>query len=273
MRTAALMMTAAFLSARLLGAQSAAPRVEFEVASLKPHPPAAGGIDVQDLPTGQITFTNFPMRLLVLMAYPLESAPQEIVGLPDWATRDGWDLNAKGKPGASALERQQMFRALLTERTRLAAHYESRMTETYDLVRARRDGQLGPRLKPSTLDCSKPDETKPFPGPGPELEAFAMSRCNLMVTADTMYSGGAPLSMMIRFLTDSAGRPIVDKTGLEGRFAFQLTFARRPSTTPDTEPLPSVFTAVQEQLGLKLEPSINERQILVVDHIERPADN
>jgi len=100
-----------------------------------------------------------------------------------------------------------------------------------------------------------------------------MSRCDLMIAADTMYTGGAPLSMMIRFLTESAGRLIVDKTGLEGRFAFQLTFARRPGTTPEAEPLPSVFTAVQEQLGLKLEPSMNERQILVVDHIERPAEN
>jgi uncharacterized protein (TIGR03435 family) len=248
--------------------------LQFEVASLKPHPAnAADRVDVKDLPTGQITFTNFPMRLLVLQAFPVETAPVTIVGLPDWTNTGGWDLNARGKAGATPVERQQMFRALLVERAKLAAHYEYRETPSYDLLRLRPDGTIGPQLKPSSLDCDKPQPESPFPGPGAAVEAYAMSRCNLMIAGDTMYSGGAALSMLIRFISGPAGRTIVDKTGLEGRYAFQLTFARRPASTPDAEPLPSVFTAVREQLGLELRPSVTNAQILVIDHIERPTEN
>src|SRR5207247_71661 len=111
-----------------------------------------------------------------------------------------------------------MWRALLADRMKLAAHYEMHERESWDLVFARPDRRLGPGIKPSTLDCWQPPGPPPGPEPGADLRQLAMSHCSgfFFDRDQTMYAGGSTMAALINMLAPAAGRPIVDRTGLEG---------------------------------------------------------
>ncbi len=259
--------------------------LEFEAASIKRTAP----VDPRDLPigrppdpaTGEIRLIQAPARNLILQAYPVATLPIQVLSLPSWADLSGerYDVLAKGKPGATADERQQMFRALLADRMKLRAHYETREQDGYNLVFARSDKRLGPAIKPTALDCSAGPATGPLPAATgiADATAAALKRCGTFwVAGDTIQSGGNTIANLARMITPTAGRPIVDKTGLDGYFEITFRFQRMPARAgvePDPSAAPSLFTAVQEQLGLKLEPAKTQGQILVIDHVERPNEN
>jgi len=265
--------------------------LEFEVASIKRNTSNTFAVrPPSNTPSGQISMTNVPLQTLVVAGYPLQTNPVLVIGLPGWATSERYDVIAKGKPGATQEERQQMWRALLTERLWLQAHYEMRERAGYNLVFARADKRLGPQLQPSTLDCSVRRADNFGSGTADSVEAMAMSRCAPMMITEPagqgLYSGGTTLATLIRMLSGGAGqlvidRPVVDQTGLEGNYAVRLKFATVAlppgvstlGTPPPLQERPSIFTAFQEQLGLKLEPTTMQGQVLVIDHIERPAEN
>ena len=108
------------------------------------------------------------------------------------------------------------------------------------------------------------------------MKAFGLGRCRTFTTDptdNTTYAGGVTMQTLGQMLSGTAGRPIVDKTGLDGYYAVSLRYQRlpqRPDAVPSPDDPPSVFTALEEQLGVKLEPSKTQAQVLVVDHIERP---
>jgi uncharacterized protein (TIGR03435 family) len=172
-----------------------------------------------------------------------------------------------------------MWRTLLADRMKLAAHYETREQASYDLVFARSDKRLGPGLKPASIDCSGGPSTAPIPTPtgGADFREATLNRCgSFFVEGDSMASRGVTIANLTRMVTPAAARPIVDKTGLGGYFEITLRFQRmplRPGAEPAPDTAPSVFTALQEQLGLRLEPSKTQGQILVIDAIERPTEN
>ena len=279
LRTLAAVLASCLLLALHLSAQSAqsddANPQRFEVASIKRNIDGNFAGSRGFLPSGEVRLNNVPVQALVLMAYPVDLYPPNVVGLPSWATEsERYDLVAKGKAGASIAERQQMMRTLLAERMKLVAHYEFRDKSTYDLLRARRDGSLGDGLKPSTLDCAHPATPAP-PAPDADPKTVVQSRCNSFGFdgTGTTYAGGITMALLVRLLGTTAGRPVVDKTGLDGFYSVTLRYQRlppRPDSAPAPDDPPSVFTAVQEQLGLKLEPSKTQVQVLVIDHIERP---
>jgi uncharacterized protein (TIGR03435 family) len=255
--------------------------LEFEVASIKRN--TSGDLSIgfgrpPDPANGDVRLFQVPARNLILQAYPLETLPVQIVNLPSWAD-DRYDVIARGKPGATAAERQQMWRKLLADRMKLAAHYETREQASYDLVIARADKRLGPGIKPSPLDCSSGPSTAPIPAPtgGADFREATLNRCGaFFVVGDSMTSRGVTVANLTRMVTPAAGRPIVDKTGLDGYFEIALRFQRMPSPAagePAPDAAPSVFTALQEQLGLRLDPSKTQGQILVIDAIERPTEN
>jgi uncharacterized protein (TIGR03435 family) len=250
---------------------------EFEVASIKRNTINQFATGPPPNPSsGLFSMINVPARTIVFRAYPLQTnapAAMQILGLPSWAESERYDVVAKGKAGATPEEQQQMWRALLADRMKLAAHYETRELPSWDLVFARSDHRLGPQIKPSTLDCSQPAGPTPRPAPGADMKQMAMNRCSSFYIDrdETMYSGGVTMASLIRMMAPAADRAIVDRTGLEGFFSVALRFQRIPrqSTTPSPDDPPVVFTAVQEQLGLKLESSKTQAQVLVIDHIER----
>jgi len=269
--------TAVFLTlvVNVVAAQSLPP--EFEVASIKRNMSADFANPFQLLPSGEIRVTNTPVRNLLLRAYPLPTLPIQVFGLPGWAEIQGerYDVVAKARPGASAEELQQMWRALFADRMKLAAHYETREQSGYRLVRS--GSTLGAGLKPSSIDCASQTEI-PRPQPGADQKTWAMSHCGTFsIDRDqTMYSGGATMEALIRMMTPAAGRQITDATGLSGYYAVAFRFQRIPSRSaaePSPDDPPALLTAVQEQLGLKLEPVMVDAQVLVIDHIERPSEN
>jgi uncharacterized protein (TIGR03435 family) len=209
-----------------------------------------------------------------------------MVGLPDWVMRERYDVSATSTLARPSQDQQTaMLRAMLADRCKLVAHMENREQPVYDLVLARSDGRLGPNLHPSEVDCEAKAaadrvaaEAARAAGTIPPRPSIPLngppSPCSLWMLANST-EGGATMQMLARLLRTAAGRPVIDKTGLKGSYRITLPFnlisARGPETADDSAP--SVFTALQEQLGLKLESSRASREVLVIDHIERPTEN
>jgi uncharacterized protein (TIGR03435 family) len=250
---------------------------EFEIASIKRN--TSGSTFVfqsrPNLPNGDVRMFNSPARAMILRAYPVDIVPPEIIGLPSWADSERYDVIAKGGAGATPDDQRQMWRALLSDRMKLIAHYETRERPSYNLVIARSDRKLGSGLKPSTLDCTQPPT--PPPPPGGDLKALALSRCETFGPdiEGTIYAGGVTLSSLARMIASASGRPVIDKTGLDGYFAVTLRFERIPSANAgcSSDDAPSLFTALRDQLGLKLVPTKAPVNVLVLDRLERPTEN
>lgn len=170
-----------------------------------------------------------------------------------------------------------MFRAFLADRLKLTAHYETKDQKGYNLVFARADRRPGPGLKPTALDCTQP-VPRPVPGPGFDGVEFATNRCGWSLTDldGTLRSAGLTMDRLTRIIANTVERPVADKTGLSGFYAISLRFQQfsgSAAAPPSLADPPSVFTALSEQLGLKLEPATTTGQTLVIDHIERPTEN
>jgi uncharacterized protein (TIGR03435 family) len=177
---------------------------------------------------------------------------------------------------------------MLADRFQLKVHVEQREQPVFDLVLARRDGKLGPGLTHSDADCSVRPERASGP---PQLPDFGAppSPCTIRMVGPTLrgdkqrslgdlMEGTASIETFVDALRNTAGRPVVNKTGLSGSYKIAMNFdflaARRPpSVDPPPDAAPSVFTAIQEQLGLKLEPSRALRDTLIIDRLEHPTAN
>jgi uncharacterized protein (TIGR03435 family) len=145
----------------------------------------------------------------------------------------------------------------------------------YALVLARADGQLGPNLRPSSLnDCNPPTPpapgTPPPPAP-PQLAGVDIPPCGTSTNAGILRAGGVRLDSFTRNMANAAGRIIIDKTGLTGAFDMVLRF--NPDPNNPSSDLPTLFAAVQEQLGLKFDAQTAPTEVLVVDSAEQPTEN
>jgi uncharacterized protein (TIGR03435 family) len=258
----------------------------FEVASIKPSRPpepnqfgfpVASSIRIG--PDGKVIATQATLRDLIRRAYDLPDFL--MTGLLPWMTSDRFDVVARPEAGfLGRIEQiQTMLRELLTERFMLRAHTETRELWVYHLVLARRDRRLGPQLRPSTLDCAAvrakrgPSTTPPPDGSEPACRPlFKVSEGSM-----TLRFQGETMAEFARRLIPQGDRPVLDRTGLAGTFDGELTFAPEPPPgfprLPGSENGVSVFTAIQEQLGLKLEPERGLVDILVIASARKPTDN
>jgi uncharacterized protein (TIGR03435 family) len=290
-----LLALSAVLFTLTIGAAGQAPP-QFEVASIKPNKSGDGRVMIGVQPGGRFTATNVPLRMLIRNAYQLQDF--QIVGGPDWLSTDRFDVIAKAEEGAGDAFRaaqsgepsrgQLMLRALLAERFKLVAHTENREMPIFALVLARSDGKLGPQLQKSTTDCTGPAAGRgrgQMPPPGPPQPGERLP-CGIRVAPGNMSVGGSSLAQFASSLGMFVGRIVVDRTGLDGTYDFNLTWtpdqiANRPPGAPD--PLvngvpidpngPSIFTAVQEQLGLKLDSQKGPVSVLVIDRADHPVEN
>jgi len=270
----------------VMSAMTNAQAPEFDVASFKVHPPDPGGnfqSSMRTLPNGQSVMTNISIRTIIGRAYPSRGS-QQVLGLPSWTDDIHYDVVVKANRQVSREEQVDMWKALLADRMKLTAHYEPREEPSFDLVFARPDHKLGPQMKPST--CTPP--TPPAPGTpppparnagNPPSGAEVMARCSgFMSTGNKMFAPRTTVAAIASFLRSPAGRIVVDKTGLEGLFDVEFSYTstqlgERNGAAPNPDDAPELFTAVQEQLGLKLEPSKAQVEVLVIDHVERPTEN
>jgi uncharacterized protein (TIGR03435 family) len=263
-----------------IGAQSpavpAAPSPQFDVVSIKRNTTGETGGGMRSLPDGTTIMTNQPIRSLILGASPVPV--REVEGLPDWVNSERYDVTLKPPAGYSRDQRPEMMRQMFVERMMLKAHVEERERDVFALVVARGDGRLGPQLKPSALDCSPRPPGSPPPAPPTFNEADAQGRCGGLYGQGVIVSGGLLLDSFVVSISGTAGRHVINRTGLAGYYSLTLryTLPRRPGAAPDApadDNLPDFFTALQEQLGLKLQSEKMRLPIFVVDHIERPTEN
>ena len=268
-----------------LRAQSVDDAAAFEVASIKPSPPLTGGpfyLTFGSQPGGRWVSQNATFLMILRSAYREFSLPGQVVG-PDWINTDRFDINAKAAGDPTREEMAAMLRRLLSERFKLKVHTEFREVDAFALVLARSDGRLGPNLHRSTVDCAAIAEARKKGGASPEPPSQPGKRpeCGLVSYFingfNKMAGGGRPISAVVNGVQGTAGRPVVDRTGLSGTYDFELEFAPteagpNATTDPSNAP-PTVFTALQEQLGLKLEPRRERMEVLVIDSVERPTAN
>jgi bla regulator protein blaR1 len=171
-----------------------------------------------------------------------------------------------------------MLRSLLADRFRLSVHNETRELPVYALTMARTDGRLGSQLKQSTVDC----QAARGAGRGGPPTGAGTPPCSMRVAPGALFLSGFPLSQLATALSNFVRRTVVDSTGLAGTFDVELHWTPEqmpqgtaPSGAPPLPPPdpngPSIFTAVQEQLGLKLEASKVPQEVLVIDHVELPT--
>jgi uncharacterized protein (TIGR03435 family) len=228
----------------------------FEVASVKPSRPNIRGMNLMHA-SGKLTAKNVPLEWIIAQAF--EVYPYRLLNAPGWIHSTRYDIEGKAaNPQATKAELNGMLQSLLAERFHLATHREKRDLPVYALV----IGKSGPMLKPP----EKPD--------GPHGVDYRNGGTILLGRNATMEELADALSFRM-------GRTVTDRTGLKDRFDFRLeftpdefvaAFGEEKSVTPDLNGT-NIFTAIQEQLGLKLESGKGPVEMIVIDRVERPTEN
>lgn len=235
-----------------LAAQTGEAPPRFEVASVKPtqHGRNAEGLSISSDPEtpspGSFRATNNSLGELIRWAYQVKR--YQVVG-PNWLDEDPecFDIEARMDPGTSRPQVRLMLRALLAERFKLALHRETRIFPVYELIVAKN----GPRLAPVKADAKG----------GLSYDGKFWS---------TLTAEKTTAARLASFLSDRLEHPVIDKTGIATQFPVNLEYR----IADDDERHPSLFTALQESLGLKLQPGKGSVEVLVIDHIEKaPAEN
>jgi uncharacterized protein (TIGR03435 family) len=244
--TRELLMTAGLLAAAM-SAQSQQPA--FEVASIKPTHFGVRISSVRMTP-GQVLMENVSLRKCIALAYNVSEDQDYAIAGPDWLRSEVYDIIAKFPPETPPEQVRMMLQELLADRFKLKLHHEFKEVPVYALV----VGKNGAKLQESA--------------PGTQ-GGFSMGPGHLMGRA-------APITALADRLSNASfqlGRPVQDRTGLTGVYEFTLDWA--PDSAPEADASgPSLFTAVQEQLGLKLEAQRGSAEVLVVDSMERkPTEN
>jgi uncharacterized protein (TIGR03435 family) len=240
----------------------------FAVASIKPNrSPDPHGYMGPGY-GGRFTAVNTTMRALIRVAYGLQDF--QIAGEPNWVDSDRFDVMAIA--GSDSTDFSSMLRILLGDRLKLRVHKEPREHAIFALVMARSDRRLGKSLHKSQTDCSVVmNEALRLNQPLPPVNV-----CGARNPPGQLMAGGMTMSGLAVQLSRTLNRIVVDRTGLSGGFDFDLQWSpdqglSEPSGASVPAEGPSIFTALQEQLGLKLEPKRGPVDVLVIDHVERPT--
>ena len=259
----------------------------FEVETVKQNKSGDTNGMLRRLPGGRVNATNMPLRPMITFAYQI--AQYQLVGGPGWMATDRFDIVAKMDgnpdpvaPGAGPDPVQLALQTLLADRFKLKVRRETREMDIYALVMAKPGGGPGPNLKPTTQDCAAlaAAARRGGPPPAPPAPGSNVPFCGIQGAPGRIRFGGLPASQIVTALGGPAQRMVVDRTGLTGSWDFELNFAPEQrggppgADVPAADPnAPSFFTAVQEQLGLKLESTKGPVEVLVIDGIERPTDD
>jgi uncharacterized protein (TIGR03435 family) len=258
-----------------LGAQS--PKPTFEVASIKKLDQRVTGLAGfgPAIRGGTMRMTNATLASLIQSGYGLRDF--QVVGGPDWLSKNLFELQAKAAGEPSSAEMKLMLQSLLEDRFGLVMHKEQRDMRFFAMIPARGDGRPGPYLHrmPDTGQCDRKEveeieKARPKPSTGYAMAGFG---CGSLATLAELASRQVEL-------------PVFDKTGLTGRWTGMLYFAPNPNmnggnliapppsaaVTPDPN-LPSFSTALQEQLGFKLEQTRGPVEVMVIDSVRQPTEN
>jgi uncharacterized protein (TIGR03435 family) len=263
----------------------------FEVASVKPNKSGDGRVAMLGQPGGRFNASNVTLQMLISTAYgtPQPLPNFQILEGPDWIRSDRFDIVAKAPadtpPGPNS-QMSLMVRTLLKERFGLVVHNEMRELPVYALVMARADRRPGPQLKPAAVDCAALMARGRGTAPPPTSQPGERPPCGVRLTGGNLAGGGSSMAQLAFAISRFVSRPVLDKTELSGSFDFDLQWTPEqmppaaPAGPPGAPPLPqidpngpSIFTAVQEQLGLKLESTKGPVDVVVIDRAERPTED
>jgi uncharacterized protein (TIGR03435 family) len=244
----------------------------FDVVSVKPDKSGSGGMSITGV-TDSFKGTNLSLTMLLINCYPVRD--DLISGLPGWARAARFDVNAKiVNPNKEQIDkltpeqRKGMLLVILKDRFHLQAHLETKILPVYDLIIAKG----GPKF--TGAHAAETDTAT-------EIAKKNLMAGGMLVNDGELTADAMPVSSLAYSLTGEVGRTVIDKTGLPGTYNFELKW------TPDRDgpanadngqaesqnAASSIFTALEEQLGLKLQPSKGPVQTLVVDHVEMPSEN
>src|ERR1017187_9519910 len=237
----------------LLNAQA----VSFDVASIRPHALGDERFHVKIPSNGRFAATGITAKLVLMLAYDIQES--QIVGGPSWLATEKWDVEAKStdQVAHSAEETHHMLQSLLGERFALRIHRQTEQRPAYILV----VGKGGPKFKAAEQDGST----------------------NYRITGNSISLERGDLARMVQLLSTALGKPVIDRTGLGGRYDLSLLWDDAPILQGGVPGLDapvktgddrgSIFTAIRDQLGLRLDPMRAAVEVIVVDRIERPSQN
>jgi uncharacterized protein (TIGR03435 family) len=249
----------------------------FEVAAVKVDPVTEGNASLADQPGGRFVANHITLRRVIQFAY---RDNQQFIGGPDWVDSDRWNIEAKAPDGtvpprASAFSMAVpdttalMMQSLLEDRFKLKVHRETRELPVYELTVAKSgvkvklsDDQTPPA---AILGGGGPQRGGPLPRGG-----IRLGRADLEAQAQTMAIFATALGALY------VDRPVVDKTGLKGLYDIQLQWTPDrglTATAPTTATGPTIFNALEEQLGLKLEAAKGPLPVLIIDSVQKPTEN
>jgi uncharacterized protein (TIGR03435 family) len=269
------------LAIPILSQAPAGARPQFDVASIKVHPPPITRIVIPPVGPGRFVVEAFSLKQLVARAY---SVPEvRVLGGPSWVDTERYDVDAKSESSIPQQQMSLMIRSLLEDRFQLQAHTETRALQVYELAVAKG----GSKLK------SSEDQTPPAPPLAPPAAGQRggplggqLPRGAFTGGRGSMQGSAVPIGGLVNFLTKQLGQQVYDKTGLTGLFDFKLEWTpgneQAPGPfgpNPDAPPPPadssgpSIFTALQEQLGLRLESTRGPVEVVVIDSAQRLTEN
>lgn len=208
-----------------------------------------------------------PLQTLLAVAYQVPL--YQLADLPEWVRTVRYEITAVASRAPTASEQRLFLRALLEERFRILARVETQERPVYAMVMARSDGRLGSGLRVSSVDCAAIMAARAASNVAPGADP----RCRVAISAGAYVRDGIPLALLADTISTRLARPVIDRTGLAGVFDIELHFRPPTETTSTDSDEPDLVTALEEQLGLKLESTRAPVQVTVFDRIERPTPN
>jgi bla regulator protein blaR1 len=270
-------VVAAPQSSTATGSAKTAPgTLAFDAASVKESAPGGRRFGIAAEPGGRLSAHNATLKAIIVAAYDMK--PQQIITEPDSdrLLSQRFDIEAKAQDNPTQDEMNRMLQSLLADRFKLRAHRETRPLPVFALA-ASKPGKIGPQLAAHVDDSNCPDPATPEGGAGSSSIACG----DMMMGPGHIEAKKISMADFAASLSGPAGRLVLDRTGFTGTFDLTLKYTpdQPPRTAPGPgavapDPLgPSLFTALEEQLGLKLDSQVAPVDVLVVDHVEEPTPN
>jgi uncharacterized protein (TIGR03435 family) len=270
--------------------QTAGTKPAFEVATIKPSTSADNRIMIMGQPGGRFTVTNATLKMVMGVAYRVRDF--QISGGPSWITTDRWNIEAKAEEGSIPPltgppdptvpnPLTLMVQSLIEDRFQLKMHRETKELPVYELL----VGKSGSKMKLSADQSPAKPPERGSPLPPPPQRGGPMPRGAMRVGRGALEANGVLITNLVAALSQQLGRTLIDKTDLKGFYDIKLEWTPEigqgpvvpggpepPPPSGDTSG-PSIFTAVQEQLGLRLESSKGPVEVLVIDSVQKPTEN
>ena len=269
--------------------QSAGTKPSFEVATVKPSGSSDNRISIMGEPGGRFKVTNATLKMVMAVAYRVRDF--QISGGPAWTGTDRWNIEGKAEEGSIPQIRTPldptvpnplmlMVQSLLEDRFQLKLHRETKELPVYELFTAKG----GSKMKLSADQSPIGPSERASPPPAPK-EGGPMPRGTMGMGPGRVEANGVPIANFIQVLSQQLGRPVIDKTGLKGFYDIKLQWTpdlggpfikpggTEPAPPPPDTSGPSIFTAIQEQLGLRLESAKGPVEVLVIDSVQKPTEN